>query len=372
MGAASCQAAHVQSGLVPEVVVYVSGHGFGHAVRVAEVLGALGRLAPELDVEVRTAAPPWLFPKDARVVRRSLDIGVIQRDSLRVEPRETLARYAAFVRDEPGLVAAEATELAAGGVRLVVADVPSAAFDVAARVGAPSVGLANFCWDWVYAPYVRAAPEHAGLLGHLRAQHARADLLLRLPFHGDLSCFQRAVDVPPIARYASADRLATRRQLGLPTEARVVLLSFGGFDFAGLDVDRLAGLGEYAFVTAGARADPSRVGNLFCLPREEVSYLDLLAASDAVVGKLGYGLVGDCLANRVPLLYTPRGRFREEPILAGAIERLGRATRLPRAALRRWDLRPHLEALLESDRPWAELRLDGAEVVAGHLLRAMG
>ena len=356
---------------MPDVVVYVSGHGFGHAVRVAEVLGALSRLAPALDVELRTAAPPWLFATGARVVRRSLDVGVVQPDSLRVEPRETLDRYAAFVRDEPELVAAEAAELAGGSVRLVVADVPSAAFDVAARVGAPSVGLANFCWDWIYEPYVRAAPEHAGLVDHLRAQHGRADLLLRLPFHGDLSCFRRSLDVPPIARRATGDRVATRRRLGLPTQAPLVLLSFGGFDFAGPDARRLAELGEYAFVATVARGGPSREGNLFHLPREEVSYLDLLAASDAVVGKLGYGLVSDCLANRVPFLYAPRDRFREEPILARAIERLGRAARLPRSALRRWDLRAHLEALLASDRPWAELRLDGAEVVAGQVLRML-
>ncbi len=356
---------------MPAIVFYVSGHGFGHAVRSAEVVRALGRLAPALQVEVRTSAPPWLFPDGTRVVPRDLDVGVVQADSLHVEPGETLRRYATFLREEPELLASESAELRAGGTRLVVADVPSAAFDVADWIDVPSVGLANFCWDWIYEPYVRQAPEHAWLLDHLRAQHGRADVLLRLPMHGDVSCFRRAIDVPLIARRASTDRLKTRRRLGLPPDAPLILFSFGGFELDGPDAGQLVRLREYALVATDGGAEPRREGNLFRLRRDSTPYVELLAASDAVVGKLGYGLVADCLANRVPLLYTPRECFREEPILAHALERDGRAARLPREALRGWDLGPHLARLLASDRPWTDLCLDGAEVVARQVLGAV-
>ncbi|HYU21323.1 MAG TPA: hypothetical protein VEQ11_21775 [Chloroflexota bacterium] len=351
-----------------DVCFYVSGHGFGHAVRDAELLRTLLRLAPELRLEVRTPAPSWIFPPGVRVLERSLDVGVVQPDSLRVEPAQTLARYAEFRGSEEELVAAESAELSAGGVRLVVADAPSAAFAVAARAGLPSIGLANFCWDWIYEPYVSAMPQYAFVVDHLRTQHSQADLLLRLPFHGDLSCFPRIADVPLLARKASADRASTRRHLGLPQNSPLVLLSFGGFDFEGLDEPRLAALDEYAFVATGRNRHPRRVGNLFFLPPAGYSYVDLLAASDAVVAKPGYGIVADCLANRVPVLYTPRGNFREEPILARALEAHGRAVRLPRAALRRWELRPYLERLLSLDHPWDNVPLDGAEVIASQLL----
>ena len=44
----------------PTVALYVSGHGFGHAVRCAEVAAALLELGCE--VLVRTDAPGRLFP----------------------------------------------------------------------------------------------------------------------------------------------------------------------------------------------------------------------------------------------------------------------------------------------------------------------
>ena len=44
-------------------------------------------------------------------------------------------------------------------------------------------------------------------------------------------------------------------------------------------------------------------------------YCDLVAAADLVVTKPGYGIVSECIANRTALLYTPRGEFREYPVL---------------------------------------------------------
>ena len=355
-----------------DVVVYVSGHGFGHAVRSAEVCRALLRQAPEIRVQVRTEAPAWLFPPGVQVVRRRLDVGVVQPDSLRIDPSATLARYAAHVSDEDRLIAAEAAELQAAGAQLVVADVPSAAFVVAERAGVPGVGVANFSWDWIYEPYVADEPAHAPLLDRLRVQYGRATCLLRLPFHGDLSAFPRIEDVPLIARRSRADRATTRRALGLPLDVPVVLLSFGGHAFGGPDAARLRGLDRFAFVTTVPTGGPRAEGNLLSLPPLGDEYVDLLAACDVVITKPGYGIVADVLANRVPALYVSRPGFREEPILARALEVEGRALELPGEALEHWDLGSWLDRLLALDRPWSDRALDGADVAARRLRMELG
>jgi predicted glycosyltransferase len=108
-----------------------------------------------------------------------------------------------------------------------------------------------------------------------------------------------------------------------------------------------------------------RDGNLYSLPPlRGDAYGDLIAACDVVVTKPGYGIVADVLANRVPTLYVSRPGFREEPILARALEDEGRALEVPRAALERWELGPWLDRLLALDRPWYAGSLDGAAVAA--------
>jgi L-arabinokinase len=317
-----------------------------------------------------------MFPPEVTVERVALDIGVVQPNSLEIDARTTLDRYAAHVADEARLLATEVEIVRAAGARAIMADVPAAAFAIAAEAGLPGIGLGNFSWDWIYEPFVDARPERAPLLDHLRAQYAQSTLLLRLPFHGDLSVFPRIEDVPLIGRRSTVGRAETRRRFGLPLEAPLVLFSFGGHTSAGPDVARLASLSEYAFVATSPAVQSDRAirqgRNLYVLPELAERYVDLLAASDAVIMKPGYGIVADLLANRVPALYVSRDGFREEPILIRALEDEGRAVPLGRDALDRLDLAPALDRLFSLDRPWAARPIDGATVAACRILDLAG
>jgi UDP:flavonoid glycosyltransferase YjiC (YdhE family) len=361
----------------PSLVLYTSSHGFGHAVRCAGLCRALLNLSPELRVVVRTMAPAWIFPEGVQVEACAIDVGVVQPHSLEIDARATLERYAERLPAEAAIIDAEAERVRRLGARAVVADVPSAAFEIAARAGLPGIALANFSWDWIYEPFVEQVPVHAPLIEHIRAQYQQATLLLRLPFNDGLDVFPTSEDVPLLARRSRADRADTRRRLGLPLDAPLVLFSFGGHASAGMQADGLAALPDYAFVATSAEAGSTGAAvrngeNLFLVPPLDDKYVDLLAACDAVITKPGYGIVADVIANRVPALYVSRAGFREEPVLVRALEAEARAVPLDRAALDTLDLRPSLERLAALDRPWAERRLDGAEVAARRILELAG
>jgi UDP-N-acetylglucosamine:LPS N-acetylglucosamine transferase len=152
----------------------------------------------------------------------------------------------------------------------------------------------------------------------------------------------------------------------------VVLLSFGGFSARGLDLPALGQWSEYVFVItppiAPAAALPE---NVRALNEMSADYVSLLAACDVVVTKPGYGVVADCLANRVAVLFTDRGPFREYDVLAAALPRLGRARYVPQLELLAGHLGPHLDALLRSTTPWTDQRLDGAARVAERVLQSV-
>ncbi|MGH9331292.1 MAG: hypothetical protein ACRD09_12680, partial [Vicinamibacterales bacterium] len=87
----------------PVVVFYISGHGFGHASRDIEVINALAERAPGLTIQVRTAAPRWLFDLTARAAIDfhgiESDTGLVQIDSLRLDAAESIRRAAEFHAD---------------------------------------------------------------------------------------------------------------------------------------------------------------------------------------------------------------------------------------------------------------------------------
>ena len=50
-------------------------------------------------------------------------------------------------------------------------------------------------------------------------------------------------------------------------------------------------------------------------------YPDLVAASDVVISKPGYGIISECIANGAALLYTSRGHFAEYDVLVSGMPR---------------------------------------------------
>jgi hypothetical protein len=358
------------------LVCYISGHGFGHAVRDMEVLRALWQRQPDLRVLVRTTVPRWLMDTNlhgpfAHGVSR-LDVGAVQADSLSVDVDATLRAYAEIDATKEALIAAEVAAIAPHRPVCILADIPALAFDIARRLGVPGIAMANFSWDWIYADYVRDVPAHAGLAESLRQSYGRATLLLRLPFHGDLSAFPRIRDVPLVARTARLDRQTVCRRLGLPPRDRLVLLSFGGIGVA-LRSSPAAPAGVTFVVTQGADdrtppPPPCRLVSNDTLRAAGVGHEDLVAACAAVMTKPGYGIVAECIANGTPMIYTSRGRFAEYACLVDGIEK-----HLPHAFIShgdlfagRWQLA--LEAILDQPRRPPAVDTSGAAVAAGILL----
>ncbi len=356
---------------MPHVALYITGHGFGHATRMAAVASALVEQTPGVRITMISTAPEWLFrlnlPCEFHLRPRALDIGVIQQGPIRLDPAATLAAYSRLLERQPAVIQEEAEILRRDRVDVVVADIPPAAFLVAQRAGVPAIGISNFSWNWIYADYVRNSPEYAPILEQIRDAYGRADLFLRLPFHGDCDAFKVIRDIPMIARRARRAREEVRHLLGFDGARPVILLSFGGFEIRGIDFDHVETLDEYWFLTAQPTPRPLR--NVRVVTLQGLKYEDLVAQADAVITKPGYGIVSDCLANRTPVLYTARGEFAEYAPLVAGLERFGVAAFIGNQDLLAGNWRDSLEGLLSLPRSWPDLPANGAEVAAG-ILRA--
>jgi L-arabinokinase len=317
------------------VVFYVSSHGFGHASRDIEVIKAIIRRRPDSRVVVRTNVPRWFFDRalsiPVQVDPCEVDTGMTQVDSLRLDETDTARSAAAFYGNFLERAAAEAGVLRDIGATVVVADVPPLGIAAAELAGIPSVVLANFTWDWIYAAYPdfeRLAPGVVRTIGGAYSAAARA---LRLPFHGGFESMSAVIrDIPLVARRSRRDRVAVRQSLGLFQTSTVVLASFGRYG-VDLPYEAIARNNAFTLVVTDREARgpalSSNAGNRLvrlsqdALAAGGMKYEDLVAAADVVVSKPGYGIVSECIANGTALLYTSRGRFAEHEVLVEGMKR---------------------------------------------------
>jgi UDP:flavonoid glycosyltransferase YjiC (YdhE family) len=368
------------------IVFYVSGHGYGHATRVIEVINAILAERPETRIGVRTSAPRWLFDLTVkgRVTFSNLetDTGIVQADALTLDEADSIRRAAAFHTDLVTRAASETRVLREINAGLVVGDVPPLAFAVAHAAGLPSIAISNFTWDWIYADYprVRLAPS---LLPAIRGAYAKATMALRLPMHGGFESFGNVRDIPFIARHASKSREEVVKALKLPADKPIVLVSFGGYGLSSIDHDQLAKFRKYTVVTTtnvplgrNRKDATERKGSFISIPEEGVydagvRYEDLLAAADVVVTKPGYGVVSEAIANDTAMLYTSRGHFPEYDVIVKEMTQYMRAAYIDQNDLFTGKWESHLDKLLAQAKPKKKPDTTGAHVAADVLLKTL-
>ena len=353
------------------VFFYISGHGFGHGVRQIEIINTLSRLAPGLEIVVRTSVPRWLFERTAlhryQLIDGEVDTGVVQLDSLTLDEPATLGAASAFYDDLGPRLQAEADLLRHHRAALVVADAPPLACAAASLAGVPAVVCGNFTWDWIYAEYVHGLRATPRFLSTIREAYAKANAGWRLPMHGGFETVPNVVDIPFVARQPRyrGTREELRRLLGLAPEKRLALVSFGGYGLDGLPLDRLDCSPWWdVVVTGGTRLQSATTVDESAIYSAGLGYQDVVRAVDVVITKPGYGIISDCVANGTAMLYSDRGRFAEYEVLVREMPRYVRCRFIDGGDLRAGRWRDALDALIASPPAPETPPTGGAQIVA--------
>ena len=356
------------------IAYYVTAHGYGHGVRSCDIIRAVNQCYPEIPVRLTTDLPrPFLRNRldPSHTVYRagSYDVGMVQLDSVRVDVDATLQRVLALYDREDELLDKEVQFLKEADIGLVVADIPALPLKAASLCGIPSVAIGNFSWDWIYSEFLERDERWKGCVDKLVEGYRCADMLLRLPFAGDMSVFKQVEDVPLVADAGHDRRAEIAAELGCDVDKTWVLLSFTTLDWDVSALDRVEALSEYEFFTV-LPLEWKR-SNIHPVPRDQFSFADVIASVDVVVTKPGFGILSECIANGKPMVYVDRTDFAEYPVLEAGLKRYLKHVHVSAERLYAGDLGEALAAVSDAAEPKESLEYGGAGVVAQRLVEMM-
>lgn len=337
------------------IALFVSTHGYGHAARSAAVVEALRDHDPSLELEIVTEVPRWFFEYSLRFdftyTEFRTDVGLAQSNALDEDIDATCRQLSAFWPPNNAVLADFAERLAARSTDLIVADISPLALAIGEASGIPAVLIENFTWDWIYA-------HQRGETSCLRPfadayrrlyRDAPTRTIQATPF-----CVPRegAIEVAPISRRARRPRAETRDRLAIERHRPAVLLTMGGFSWAYDFQDALTARPEIVFVVPGS-ADSFQVrGNLRLLPhRSSFFHPDLVAATDAIVGKVGYSTLAEAYAARTRFVYVDRPGFPESPVLSSWLAKRLPTLEITRPAFESGAWLGRIDELLATPRP---------------------
>lgn len=354
---------------MPQIAIYTSDHGFGHAVRATFLAAAL--IQRGAFCHIVCDRPTWLFarlPADSFALHpRQVDPGLVQSDWLTIDVAATLARHRQRGADPATLIAREVDFLRQINADLVIAETAPIALEIAHRAGVPGGLITNFDWHWLYRELARDYPELQPLADQAHSCYQRATQVLRLPFHiGVEATFAHFTDIPLLVGQAPRNRQAVRQTLDLPANAKVLMWNFGGHSGETPDFDAILNLLpdwhllSYAnYATANPRYRQVPVAH---------NTTELFSALDALIGKPGYCTCAEAYAYQIPFLYFARDGYPEDLALAAHCQRDMNAARLYPQNLQdgSW-LNTFHATIAQPNKP--KPQTDGAAQAAAHFLK---
>jgi UDP:flavonoid glycosyltransferase YjiC (YdhE family) len=354
-----------------KLVFYISGHGYGHAVRDIEIIKSILAIEPRTEIHFRTKAPQWLFQPllndHVFYHERELDFGVLQQNSFSADKKNTLERYAGLIEQKDQLVNEEIDFLTSVQPDIILDDITPFAFDAADAFGKKAIATGNFSWDWIYSDYLADLPEYDYVVQDIKQSYAKSERLYRIPFYGDMSAFPNIENTPLIGRKASTSLETVRSQLGLSAneQRKIILLGLRMNDLVHVDFSRIEAMRDILFIAVSRDV---QLENCIQMKEGHVPFEDVLNACDAVISKPGYSMVSEVIVNQTPIVYVPRNDFAEDPVLIEGLQKYAVSEVLSQEDYFAGNWCASFDRLFAKPKNWPEIAANGAEVIAKKVL----
>jgi hypothetical protein len=160
-----------------------------------------------------------------------------------------------------------------------------------------------------------------------------------------------------------------RRLFGLKKSDRLVYIYIGRYGQSDLDWSRLRRYDAQGVHFLGYQPEPrGKPDNFHFVPSADWPGGDLIASSDAIVAKAGYGTICEAMARGTPMIYPPRRGFGEFRSLDRALRAWSGGVPISTRDFFTLKLDRALARALEIKPGKAPYPTDGAKRVANHLV----
>ncbi len=296
----------------------VSFHGYGHLTQTSLVFDQLARKIPELSLTVQCMADKPLLQHWIKVpfrhVQLETDQGLQMVHASRVDVDASFQAYWREYQSRSSIVSRLKTEIAKSDADVVITNNSYLLSRAAAELGIPSFHFCSLNWAAMFNHYCGHYPQASIVYDFLCESYNQAECFFAVT--PGMPGIELAKVKPVGALIRQFPRIDLADGLGLPRETRFGLVSMGGHAYP-MDYSRLPQRKNLVWLVPGnvARED---IVDFRLLP---VPHGELLASTDLVVCKPGYGTFTECAISGIPVAYLQRDDWPETAYLVEWLER---------------------------------------------------
>ncbi|NIS08145.1 MAG: hypothetical protein GWO07_05150 [Candidatus Dadabacteria bacterium] len=301
-----------------KIAYFISPHGFGHAARAAAIMDSISNQNNNIEFEIFTTVPQWFFTnsgiRNFKYYDLLTDIGLVQKTPLQEDLDGTIAKLDEFIPFDDPIINNISNKLYYLDCKLILSDISPLGLQIAAKANIPSVLIENFTWDWIYSQYNYESKTLDDHISYLSEIYDAASFKIKT----QPVCFEGKSDLlaNPVSRKPKSDSFSIKTELEIPMENKIVMITMGGIPSKYNFIDKLESYKDITFIIPGGSDYLETRNNLLLIPhKSDFFHPDLINASDAVVGKVGYSTLAEVYNSGVPFGYILRPQFPESDAL---------------------------------------------------------
>lgn len=297
------------------ILFAISSHGLGHLGQTAPIINALGRMFPELDIVISAGVNNDTLHQFVEIpfIRYSSPrhATVIMDGPLNVDVKKTLREFSLWHESYLRHLTDFRNILENIQPNLVVTNIDYTVIDSAGELGIPSISLCSLNWADILLPFI-AQGQSSQLYHSILSSYNNADCFIQLRPHLSMPGLNNTVSIDPVARLGHFRRAEINDKLSLECDTQLVLFSLGGIPMSRQVTNWNIPEKSHWILPDYMVANDSRFSTLSEL---RIPFIDVLASSDVLVTKPGYGSFVEAYLNATKIISVRRERWAESSAL---------------------------------------------------------
>ena len=333
------------------IAYFVSSHGLGHATRSVAIINEIHTSKKKFHFLIVSDLPNLFWRKNLNrgvsfnTYRTKTDIGLFQTDPFQSNIPKSVELLELYLQKPIQQNISLLKAMEKFEICHVVCDISPLGIRVANYLGLTTTLIENFTWDWIYQPLISTTPQFKEISNKLKEIFNTVHLRIQAtPFCEKI---KGSVEVQPVHREFQNSPSQVYEKLNIAHSQKLILVATSGKQF-GSKFKQFIKESPHCFISCNSDkcteifkpTTKSPVTSRFHFP-------DLIRASSAVIGKIGYGMTVECWAAETKLIGIIRENFRESEVLKNFIikEEVGIALSSKKFIQSNWHL--HLEKQIE-------------------------
>tara|TARA_B100000029_G_scaffold133968_1_gene128116 strand:- start:15890 stop:16897 length:1008 start_codon:yes stop_codon:yes gene_type:complete len=291
-----------------KILYYVSDHGLGHLTRSIAIMR---EFKDEAEFVIRNSNTYFIEESlpNVKIIPGKTDQGTLsQNNGISIDWEKSKIAIDDWYNEFDSTLTKEQELISKINPDLIITDVSPLPLPISKKLSIPSIVISNFTWMDIFSNIPRFQNNFLSEL------YQNASMCIQLPLSTPMDTFKNKQKIGLVSKKPTVSRDFVRRTIGVEKSKFLILVNLPSNFTVNIPSEP-----NIQIVSTGAKVNS--VNSIVIKPWVEGQ--NLIASSDLVISKCGYGMISECLTNGVPIKFLMDNKHPEQKAMNDELESLG-------------------------------------------------